>query len=218
MSTEKLIPGTSIEASAEGAKEVRQALRRQCGGCCSLFFLCLLVPLAIATGLFVIILGVAFLAFSIQALVVGSDTINDPTLTECRFISQWLLVFGSLTVGGCLLTCCAEAVRSKTTDPTPLQSCWFAVPRLLHLVTLGWVICGLVVTYNPGSYPSCSPSLYQVFQVMVNFLFWGTVALMSAALVVSCLMVPIFMMFRKKNDKKNEEKTAEEQQKLLEKA
>ena len=188
-----MIPGTYIELSRLGVRRVHDQVFIHFGilGVLALVLSEILGVLLLVT---LVILTIAGLVFAIQALVVGSQILDDEKYASCRAVAQWMLVFGSFVLTGFFCSCCCEN-RSRAGE-TPAVT-WIGVAsRFVHLFNFIWTCYGMYIVTNPGSYPTCSPSQYSVFTLMVLFMFWGS---MTMIILISCLALllwPILPVLR----------------------
>jgi hypothetical protein len=150
--------------------------------------------------LFLAAFGIAGFVFAIQALVVGVDTYNLPgtmqnvsgievLVPNCqRTVGLWLVVYGSLMISNVGLTCICPAQKNEDGESNG-NFC----SNLVSLACFGWLCYGVNIISAPGNYPNadCSPSQYGVFVMMVNFMFWGGIALIVGSIFLVCISVPI---------------------------
>ena len=115
---------------------------------------------------------VVFCVFAIQSLIVGPSIYLSPSPICSKGIGKWLVVFGSLgvfSVIASLLTLKFLRTRKK-----------FFVPIVCFSAVLGWLLYGVDQMYT-GTNPtlSCTVTQYNTFRMIVLYLFWGLVALLS---------------------------------------
>jgi hypothetical protein len=159
----------------------------------------LVAPIAFGYFLFFAAYGVATFVFGIQALKVGFDTYNLPgtlqnvsgievLVPNCqRTVGYWLLVYGSLVITYAGLPCICPDEFGQSTGNNLLCS------YFVWLASFGWLCYGVNIISNPANYPNadCSPSQYQVFVLMVNFMFWGGITILVGWIFLMCISVSI---------------------------
>ncbi len=144
-----------------------------------------------------VIMAFAETVFAVQALVVGVQTFpgNETDTTSCTFnVSVWMIVYGSFVFAfiiftlcikntcctvpkkqrGILLLCYGGGSSSATVVPgktEPNVLCKF-IRHLFILFGIAWEIYGMVLFYREKG---CDASQFQVFSVMVQFLFYGEI-------------------------------------------
>ena len=223
------LPGTTIEVSAFGARKVYEKVQIRYGKCGVLaYFVC--IPVFILSGLFVIVLSVAILVFAVQALVIGSQALDDVSYSACKPISEWMLIFGSFVLASLFCSCCCEN-RNRDGESKALTVLAF-ISRLFYLVIFCWICYGVSIVYTPGQNPTCTSSnYYSIFSLMVLFMFWGMISLIIATIVIAISFGPLYSVSKpgprasfhefeedKKQDKLEEDEDEDEEQGLLRKA
>jgi len=203
------VPGTDVEVSKEGVTEAWQRASKKLG-CCFVCFTCLMAPVLFGFILFPIVYGVASLVFAIQGLVVGSATYNTANQPCEHTTGVWMIVFGSLVLGNTVLSCCCNPGHKKEAehddDENNSRGSCICLLSLIRLAVIGWLCYGMSIVYSPSSDHSCESSQYNVFQLIVLFMFYGMVAMVGTAIILLCTLCPILVMIKS-------EAAAEEQRK-----
>ena len=147
--------------------------------------------------LHVFVMVFACFVFSIQGLVVGTQTFQDGGTTDttsCTFhVGLWMIVYGSafyvlFFFGWCIKDKCCTVPKTtrggilnclygsgelrKVTGKKQPNMCFMFIGWALSLFILGWKVYGMVLLYTQTG---CDPSQFQVFSLMVQFLFYGEV-------------------------------------------
>ena len=171
---------------------------------CGALLLCVLAPLGVCTVLWAVVLGVSNLVFVIQALVVGSATYQNkcgPT----AYVGQWMIIWGSLGLG----SCCLQQCQSKDEEGRAKDNIISVIGKLAGLTGFAILCWGMNIVYTQGNAVyKCSPSQYNVFVIMVNYMLWGSVALLAAASVLMCVFLPIGVMFVEDVEKEGKKQEA----------
>jgi hypothetical protein len=149
------------------------------------------IPLVCLFILVFLTFGVASTVFSIQALVVGADTYQSGPQCQ-RDVGVWLIVFGSLTLGGGCLKNCKENSKEVNENgelvdvqkPTLLSN----IGNLAATVGTCWLFYGVSLVYNQPRL-ACNQSQYHVFYILVLVLFYLWVSVMG----LCCLAFPCMM-------------------------
>lgn len=144
----------------------------------------------------VLLMAFASLTFAIQGLVVGSETYHgnqtlpfDPN--SCSFkLGVWMIVSGSLFCFLCFFNCCIKnrccTVQSQEdSEKRDSNNCFKNIAFIVKLVIFAWDIYGMVLLYTQKD---CDDSQFQVFSVMVQFLFYGGLILGVLTALLCCSM------------------------------
>lgn len=201
------IPLTDYEASKEGFEKLMAKAKDQFGPCFPIM-LCLVAPFGVALLLFVMVLGVASIVFAIQALVVGVATYQGEPCENT--VGVWLVVYGSLVVGSVGLNClCGSAARmGEDDDAKPRGNIFMAIANLASLASFGWLCYGINLVYYPGTFRACNPSQFAVMEMMVLFMFYGTIAVIVGIIIMVTALCPLLCVLAE-NMEENIEKEME---------
>ena len=150
------------------------------------------ICLAFLVVIWAVILCVSSIVFAVQALVVGSQALDNSKDGPCQTMAQWMVTFGSFVLVGCFLSICCES-RSREDEHKVLTIFGF-LTRFFHLLTFCWVCYGfsLLTRHN---YSSCSASQFNVFALMTLYMFWGTMAILIAVGLILCAFFPMRSIF-----------------------
>ena len=188
------VPGTDVSLNKDGAQRVFDNARERMG-CCFVIWMIFFGPIFIGIFLGIATIGIANLVFAIQALVVGANTYQGP---DCqRTIGQWLIVYGSLVLGSTVLgCCCGERRKDDESDEPPKGNICQFVGHLCGFAAFGWLCYGINIIYdNPGTYQQCNPSQWDVFHLIVMFMFWGSIAVLGSVIFLCCCIFPVIVTF-----------------------
>jgi len=172
--------------------------------CCRMFTP-LLVIVLVGALLFGSAYWIAQVVFSVMGLAQSADIIraadNSPQGVNCvQDLTNWFIVFGSCFFFAFLLGLLhghrrkREAEAEESLEAPPLRHCHRRHHRrhhggglkgLIHLFLMGWVIYGFTLANRQdGVYAACNPEFYAFFSLVVNFLFWGGIAMVAAIALV----------------------------------
>jgi len=183
----KTVPLTGVSLSKEGFDTAMHRASNKLG----CFFYCwaiLAIPVVTALLLWMLVFGVAGFVFAIQALVVGSATYQESC--QNRY-GVWMIVFGSLIMGSTFFSCCCikPANKEDEEDKKRENPCQWLI-TLINLANFGWLCYGINIIYsNPTDI--CNQSQYDVFKLIVMFMFWGSIAILAACLFLCISVLPV---------------------------
>jgi hypothetical protein len=113
--------------------------------------------------------------------IVGAQTYQ--TASPCdALVGQWLLVFGSL--GFIFIGLGVVGVFKDMRDLTQI------LQFLILLVQVAWLLYGMNILATQSN-AGCSASQWNVFSILVNFMFFGLFALMATAILSLLLLIPL---------------------------
>jgi hypothetical protein len=180
----KTVPLTDVSLDREGCKMAFDRAHEKLG-CFFIFWAILAAPVVIALCLWLTVYAVASFVFAVQALIVGTATYQQ---ADCQNrYGVWLIVYGSLIVASAFFSCFCMSPGKKDEDrKNPCQ----ILVTLIGLANFGWLCYGINIVYsNPTDI--CNQSQYDVFRMIVMFMFWGAIAILGASLFLCCSVFPV---------------------------
>jgi hypothetical protein len=148
-------------------------------------------PLALAVGLFGIAYYVAGIVFAIKATITGLDTYDVDPACQHR-VGKWLLVYGCLGILATLMSCCGRSTRVKP-DGTLGQGGASPIESLAVFAQFSWLIYGLTILFRrEDDLKPCNEAQWELFSLIVKFMFYGMLALFATGALLFCIGVPVF--------------------------
>jgi len=172
--------------------------------CCKLF-----TPLIFLVGVSALLFGTAYwvaqVVFSVMGLaqsadiIRASDNVQNPNCVSD--LTSWFIVFGSCFFFALLLGF-THGHRKHAQESEGLEESQHhrhcggrhrhrnhrggGFKGLIHLFLMCWVIYGFTLgNRQDGVYQACNPQFFAFFQLVVNFLFWGGIAMLCAMTLMS---------------------------------
>lgn len=159
-------------------------------------------PLACAVALLGTALAVASVVFGVQALVVGAEADalhadasqgdNEPACAHV--VAVWLVVFGALSVGSCVLqnACGGVETDAATGMRRVRENAFTALGKFAGFGTFIAFLFGIHVLITQAYQDDCGSSHeFHVLRTIIYVLGWGSLAMFAAVALLGCMVCPL---------------------------